>query len=105
MRDIVEAIRRISTYTAEVSYDAFLDDLKTQDAVTRNLEIIGEAAKKMSQQCRELTPEIPWRRMAGLRDRLIHDCFGVNFDIVWEIISNELPPVGASLEKILGDTA
>lgn len=103
VQDMLEAIRRISSYTHELTYDDFLSDTKTQDTVTRNLEIIGEAAKKTSEQFRNLNPDIPWRSMAALRDRLIHDYFGVNLDIVWEIISTELPPVGESLEKTVGE--
>ena len=101
--DIREAIRRISVYNEGMNYDAFLIDIKTQDAVTRNLEIIGEAVKNLSPELRQLHPDIPWRSMAGVRDRLIHDYFGVNLDIVWEIISNELPKLVEPLEKILAE--
>jgi len=103
VEDIREAIRRISVYTAGMDYDAFLADIKTQDAVTRNLEIIGEAVKNLSTELRQLHADVPWRSMAGVRDRLIHDYFGVNLDIVWEIISNELPRLVEPLEKILDE--
>ncbi len=98
--DILEAINRISDYCAGTDYDSFVADLKTQDAVVRNLEVIGEAAKKISSTAREKHPNIPWRSMAGLRDRLIHDYFGVNLDIVWEIITRDLPEVLTSLASV-----
>lgn len=72
LRDIQEAVRRIRMYTDAMSYDRFLADIKTQDAVIRNLEIIGEATKSLSTELREKYPGIPWKGMAGIRDRLIH---------------------------------
>lgn len=91
LRDIQEAIQRIEIYIGGMSYDDFLNDLKTQDAVIRNIEIIGEAVKGMSGAVRENLSSIPWRNIAGMRDRLIHDYFGVNLDIVWQVASEELP--------------
>jgi uncharacterized protein with HEPN domain len=81
-RDIEEAIRRISEYATGLTYEAFLLDTRTQDAIVRNLEIIGEAAKNISDRLRAEHPAIPWRSMAGVRARMIHDYFGVSFDVV-----------------------
>jgi uncharacterized protein with HEPN domain len=82
LSDIQEAIHRIATYVAGMSYETFVADIKTQDAVVRNLEIIGEATKNLSEQLLRKYPDIPWKSMAGVRDRLIHHYFGVNLDIV-----------------------
>jgi len=98
--DILEAIQRISRYLGNLSYDDFLKDTKTQDAVIRNIEIIGEAAKGVTEELRAKYPHIPWKSMAGMRDRLIHHYFGVNLDIVWQVISEELPSLTPELSQI-----
>ena len=98
--DIKEAVQRISTYIGKLSYDGFIKDKKTQDAVVRSLEIIGEAAKNLSLELKKKRRDIPWKGLAGLRDRLIHQYFGVNFDIVWKIIKQELPGLARQIEKI-----
>ena len=104
LRDIQEAVRRIRAYCQEpdaMTYNRFLADMKTQDAVVRNLEIIGEATKNLSTQVRDRYPDVPWRGMAGIRDRLIHHYFGVNPDIVWDIVTVELPLLAPQIEEIL----
>lgn len=78
-----------------------MEDAKTQDAVIRNLEIIGEATKHLSKEFRERHPDIPWKSMAGARDRLIHHYFGVNLDVVWRIVTDELLEVASRLTEIL----
>lgn len=103
LSDIEEAAQRIATYTAGMTYEAFLSDMKTQDAVIRNLEIIGEATKNLSAELRAKHPDLPWKGMAGVRDRLIHDYFGVNLDIVWQIVTAELPEVVVKVEAIKQD--
>jgi uncharacterized protein with HEPN domain len=101
--DIVEAIHWSREFVEGLSYEAFLADKKSQDAVIRNLEIIGEATKQLSGEIRAENGQIPWRKMAGLRDRLIHDYFGVNIDIVWQIVSVDLLPVATQIEQLLND--
>jgi uncharacterized protein with HEPN domain len=93
LADIAEAARRIAEYVSGITYDAFIADTRTQDAVIRNIEIIGEAAKQVSAPLRLQHPSVPWRDMAGVRDRLIHDYSGVNLDIVWQIATTDLPDV------------
>lgn len=101
--DSREAIRRITEYVAAVQYEIFIGDIKTQDAVIRNLEILGEATKHLTEELKTNHPEIPWKSLAGVRDRLIHHYFGVNLDIVWQIVTTELPPVALLLEKIINE--
>ena len=99
--DIREAMQRIVAYTADLSYEQFMNELKTQDAVVRNLEVIGEAAKKLSSHLRKAYPQIPWKGMAGMRDKVIHHYFGVNYDIVWTVAKQEVPGLLPQIEDIL----
>jgi uncharacterized protein with HEPN domain len=101
LKDIREAMQRILTYTESLSYEAFMQDIRTQDAVIRNLEVIGEATKNLSFALRDAHSHIPWRSMAGMRDRLIHDYFGINYDIVWTVAENEVPGLLPQIERIL----
>jgi len=78
-----------------------LKDIKTQDAVVRNLEITEEAIKNISEELKKKYPKIPWKDLAGIRDKLIHHHFGVNLDIVWNIVKEELPGIVLQLEEIL----
>jgi uncharacterized protein with HEPN domain len=101
LADIREAAHRIASYTVGMAYATFLVDSRTQDAVIRNPEIIGEASKRISEQLRIDHPELPWKGMSRIRDRLIHHYFGVNLDIVWQVATQDLPDVEAHLEAIL----
>jgi uncharacterized protein with HEPN domain len=99
--DILDAMERITAYTANLSYEEFLADPKTQDAVLRNIEIIGEAAKKVSTAVKKVQRDIPWRDMAGMRDNVIHHYFGVNYDIVWNIGQVQIPELLPKMRAIL----
>ena len=99
--DIQEALRRVAAYTTGMTYQSFIADTKTQDAVIRNLEILGEATKNLSAALRDRHPAVPWKGMAGIRDRLIHHYFGVNLDIVWQVVTAESPGIASKIEHIL----
>jgi uncharacterized protein with HEPN domain len=101
VRDAIEAI---TSYTA-AGRDAFMADCKTQDAVIRNLEIIGEAVKRLSPSLTGAHPDVPWRQIAGMRDKLVHDYFGVDLDLVWGVVERELPTVRTRVEAVLAQLA
>ena len=97
---MLECIARIITYT-EAGRDEFLRDTKTQDAALRNFEILGEAAKRVAQRTRERSPEIPWQRIAGFRDVLIHQYEGTDLEEVWKRIEQDLPNLQNALKRLL----
>lgn len=101
LSDIKEAIRRIDLYIEKMNYEEFLKDIKTQDAIVRNFEIMGEATKNISNDFKKKYPKIPWKELAGVRDRLIHHYFGVNYDIIWVIVKEELAEIIPQIEEIL----
>lgn len=105
LADVREAMHRVVTYTRDMSYDQFMADPRTQDAVVRNLEVIGEAAKGLSDEVRQQSPHIPWKSMAGMRDKMIHHYFGISYDIVWTVASQEIPALLPKIEVILGRAA
>lgn len=99
---IREAIRDIEQY-GSVGRDAFMADRMRQDAVIRKLEIVGEAVKKLSDDTRQRRSEIPWKQIAGMRDRLTHDYFGVDLGLVWVVVERELPTLKAAIEALFAD--
>lgn len=101
IRDINESIERIISYTCNIDYNNFVRDYKTQDAVVRNIEIMGEAVKLLSEKVKIDNADVPWKNMAGTRDKLIHDYFGVNIDIVWNIVKDEIPSLLSKIKIVL----
>lgn len=91
LEDILEASQKIRLYTEGFSFESFREDSRTADAVIRNLEIIGEAVKQIPEAIRARQPEIPWKKIAGLRDILIHAYFGIDFEMIWDVVTNKLP--------------
>lgn len=90
LNDIIECMNRIESYTEGVDFDAFSHNQMLIDAVIRNLEVIGEACRNVPDEIRVRYPDIPWKKMIGLRNILIHEYFGVDESIVWEIAKNNL---------------
>jgi uncharacterized protein with HEPN domain len=101
MSDMIEAISRIAEYTSDLTRETFLADRMRIDAVVRNLEIIGEAAKRMTEETRNRTPDIEWRQIIGLRNRVVHEYFGVDTEIAWQIVSHDLTPLRLRLTSVL----
>jgi uncharacterized protein with HEPN domain len=103
--DILDAIQQIRSYVEGLDEKAFGLDRKTQDAVIRNLEIIGEAAGNLPEEIQKASPDIDWRKIKGLRNILIHEYFGINLPIVWDVIQNKLGPLDAVCRKLLEKAA
>ena len=101
--DILEATAKISDYTAGLTLGELKGDSKTLDAVVRNLEVIGEAAKKVPAEVRSSYQDVAWKKIAGLRDILIHEYFGIDVNIIWDIIQNKLPSLEREVKKILSE--
>jgi uncharacterized protein with HEPN domain len=102
LEDIVTAAERIASYVEGYTRESFGKDPKTIDAVVRNLEIIGEAAKQLPADLRRQAPDVEWTKIAGLRDILIHAYFGIDLDIVWDVVQNKVPDLARKVRGLLG---
>ena len=105
LRHMLDAVRRVEFYLKDVRRVDFLDDLEKQDAVIRQLELIGEAAGRISPSTRAANDEIPWRQITGMRHKLIHDYFVVDLDVVWKTATEDVPGLGPLLEKAIESRA
>lgn len=99
--DMLRSAQKIKRYTTGFDFDSFVSDEKTMDAVVRNFEIIGEAANRIDPDFRDNNPEIEWKRIRGFRNRIIHEYFGIDYEIVWEIIESYLDEMIDWLETII----
>ncbi|HEY9619245.1 MAG TPA: HepT-like ribonuclease domain-containing protein [Crinalium sp.] len=99
--DMVQAIRYIQAFTANLAFEEYLDDIRTRSAVERQFEILGEAARRVSEDFRQAYPAIDWQRIVGLRNIVIHRYDEVDQDILWTIIHSELTPLLTQLEPLL----
>jgi uncharacterized protein with HEPN domain len=103
LNDIRQAIDRIEQYIKNLSFDAFSDDQKSVDAVVRNLEIIGEVANRLPDEFKEKYSEIEWYKVVGLRHRIVHEYFGIDLEIIWQILQKDLPELRQKITRIIGD--
>ena len=101
LEDILYAAEKIRSFISGLSFETFRQDAKTLDAVIRNLEVIGEATKKIPEQIRLKNPEVDWKRIAGLRDILIHEYFGVDVEIIWDIVQHKVDVLEKLAQRIL----
>jgi len=98
--DILGALKNIEAYSAGLEAEAFEKDGKTVDAVVRNLEVVGEASSRLPREFQQKHPEIEWHKIIGLRHRIVHDYFGIDLKIVWQILQHDLKSFRKSMEKI-----
>ena len=100
IQDILDSIQDIENFIQGMNYKEFRDDRKTINAVIRSIEIIGEASKKIPKSLRDSQPEIPWKKMAGMRDKLTHAYFGIDLEIIWKVVSEEIKQIKPGILKI-----
>jgi uncharacterized protein with HEPN domain len=102
LEHILESINLIQEYAQNVTKDEFLKSVKLQDMIIRRLEIIGEAVKNLPADVKKMHKDVPWKRIAGMRDKLIHEYFGVDLKLTWKVVEKELPTLKQRILEIRG---
>jgi len=103
LNDMLAAIDRIAEYTADMSAEMFATDSRTVDAVVRNLIVIGEAASRVPEAYRSAHDQVPWPIMRGMRNVVVHEYWGVDISVVWQTVSEDLPPLRSQLQTLLSN--
>jgi uncharacterized protein with HEPN domain len=103
LKDVFEHMKHAEAFIENLTYEEFIKDKKTSYAVVRCIEIIGEAVKNIHDNVREKYSDIPWKKMAGMRDKISHFYFGVNLERVWQTVKEDIPKIEPSIKKILKD--
>jgi uncharacterized protein with HEPN domain len=102
LQDILDAIEKVEQFVQGMDFAQFSSDTKTRFAVIRALEIIGEASKKIPETFKRQNPDLPWREMAGIRNKLIHEYFGLNLQVVWKTVNEDIPKLKPVVSAMLG---
>jgi uncharacterized protein with HEPN domain len=103
LSDIIENMDDAAKFLGALRFEDFVKDKKTTNAVVRSIEIIGEATKHISEEIRSKRPDVPWKNMAGMRDRCIHDYLAIDFEMVWNVVKNDVPRIRPLVQSLLAE--